>query len=173
MKTCRSKTCTETNPQLLSAFVADKRYKDGFQNRCKVCQKKYDADRFRKNRTKILQQSQTYYAVNIEVARAKRAMWRAMNKAYAKAYGAEYRKLNPGKELAKSRRCQLAKKNSVPLWITKAQVDEMTRIYENCPEGYEVDHIVPIQGRNVKGLHVSWNLQYLTIAENRSKSNKY
>jgi len=173
MKTCRSKTCTELNPQPLSAFVADSRYKDGLQNRCKVCQKKYDAERFLKNRTKILQRSQTYYAANIEVARAKRAVWRAINKAYAKVYGAEYRKQNPGKELAKSRRYQLAKKNSVPPWLTKAHVDEITRIYENCPEGYEVDHIVPLQGKNVKGFHVPWNLQYLTVADNRSKSNKY
>ena len=42
-------------------------------------------------------------------------------------------------------------------------------IYENCPEGYEVDHIVPI---SKGGLHHQDNLQYLPWLENRRKGNK-
>lgn len=41
--------------------------------------------------------------------------------------------------------------------------------YQNCPTGYEVDHIIPI---SKGGLHTLSNLQYLTVSENRSKSNK-
>jgi hypothetical protein len=41
--------------------------------------------------------------------------------------------------------------------------------YENCPKGYEVDHIIPI---SKGGLHTLDNLQYLTASENRKKSNK-
>jgi hypothetical protein len=161
------------NPQSIESFVKDSRYADGYQNRCKTCQKKYDAERFEKKRSEILQKSKDYYVANLEVARAKRALWRAMNKAYAREYGKKYRQENPGKELAKTRRYALAKINRTPGWLTKEQIDEMTRIYENCPEGYEVDHIIPLQGKNVSGLHVPSNLQYLTIAENRKKSNKY
>lgn len=100
-------------------------------------------------------------------------MWREMNRPYAKNYGREYRLLNPGRELAKTRRYALAKKNAVPKWLDKSQIENLTLVYINCPDGYEVDHIVPLRGKNVSGLHVPWNLQYLTVAENRKKSNKY
>lgn len=45
----------------------------------------------------------------------------------------------------------------------------MKQFYDNCPEGYEVDHIIPI---SKGGLHTLENLQYLTITENRKKGNK-
>jgi hypothetical protein len=51
-------------------------------------------------------------------------------------------------------------------------LDEIAYIYANCPHGYEVDHIIPLKGKNVSGLHVHGNLQYLTKEENRKKSNK-
>jgi len=50
-----------------------------------------------------------------------------------------------------------------------ADLKLMQKIYENCPEGYEVDHIIPI---SKGGLHHQDNLQYLTKEQNRSKSDK-
>lgn len=38
---------------------------------------------------------------------------------------------------------------------------------------HEVDHIVPLQGENVCGLHVETNLRVITKAANREKSNRW
>jgi 5-methylcytosine-specific restriction endonuclease McrA len=51
----------------------------------------------------------------------------------------------------------------------EADRKKIREFYDNCPAGYEVDHIIPISRG---GLHILENLQYLTISENRRKSNK-
>ena len=173
MKTCKNKDCTENNPQPIENFVKDSRCTGGYQNQCKSCKKKYDALRFEKNRTRILTQSKTYYESNLDSARKKRAEWRRDNKEYAAEYGKIYRAMYPGKGQARTRKYALSKRNAVPRWLSVEQLKEITLLYENCPKGYEVDHIIPLQGKNVKGLHVPWNLQYLTREDNRKKGNKY
>lgn len=58
----------------------------------------------------------------------------------------------------------------IPKWADKEKIQS---IYNNCPPGYHVDHIIPLNGKLVSGLHVETNLQYLTVEDNLSKSNKF
>ena len=77
---------------------------------------------------------------------------------------------DPAKELADNTRRELENENRVPKWADLKAIEEF---YRNRPEGYHVDHIIPLRGKNVSGLHVLNNLQYLPASENLSKNNKY
>ena len=58
------------------------------------------------------------------------------------------------------------KKLATPIW---ADLNKINEVYANCPEDMTVDHIIPITSPIVCGLHVSWNMQYLTRSANSKK----
>jgi hypothetical protein len=69
--------------------------------------------------------------------------------------------------------------SATPNWLTavnKAQIQEMYDIAKaremQTSVEYHVDHIIPINGKSVSGLHVPWNLQVITAKENLRKGNK-
>lgn len=75
----------------------------------------------------------------------------------------------------KAKMCRDAYRESrviaTPAW---ADMSAIRSVYvEATAKDLHVDHIVPLKGRNVCGLHVSWNLQLLTAFENRSKLNRF
>lgn len=74
------------------------------------------------------------------------------------------------RDVAKVLRNKLKRKHRVPAW---SEADAILKFYERCPDGYHVDHIVPLCGRTVSGLHVLANLQYLPAHENLAKSNSF
>ena len=92
----------------------------------------------------------------------------------------EYQKNNKGKTVAKTKRRELSKINRTPPWLNKDQLIQIEEFYIKAAEltkqtniKYHVDHIIPLQGKNVSGLHVPWNLQVIPASENLSKSNKF
>ena len=82
----------------------------------------------------------------------------------------EMRARNPQKYRAEvSVRRERVKQNT-PAW---SSIRDLVFFYSNCPDGFHVDHIIPLRGKTVSGLHVLSNLQYLPAKENMSKGNKY
>jgi hypothetical protein len=91
-----------------------------------------------------------------------------------------YRQNNKERYAGLSARRRARKSNATPTWLTPDHHAEMLRFYEEAARLtvetgviHHVDHIVPLQGKNICGLHVPWNLQVITMAENCSKGNRF
>ena len=92
----------------------------------------------------------------------------------------KWRKENPAKRNALKAAYKSSLVKATPLWLSKLQKEKIVLFYEQARdcflvsgEEYAVDHIVPIRGKNVCGLHVPWNLQVLPSDINRRKSNEF
>ena len=96
--------------------------------------------------------------------------WAERNKERKQKQWREWYERNKKKQVIKAAFEKAEKLKRMPPWADKKRIRE---IYENCPEGYHVDHIIPLRGENVSGLHIPENLQYLTAEENLKKSNKW
>lgn len=82
----------------------------------------------------------------------------------------EYQQDNLSTIVAKNALRRANKQRATPVW---ANLEKIRTIYENCPEGYHVDHIIPLNSDLVCGLHVESNLQYLLARDNMAKGNRF
>ena len=134
--------------------------KDYFSNYNKLYREKH-LDRLKENR-------KNHYTLNkLRYSKIKRVLdriYRVNNRAKCNANGAKRR---------------ASKLKATPRWLTVENFQEIKELYEIAQafklytgQEYHVDHIVPLQGENVCGLHVPWNLQIILASENIRKSNK-
>ncbi len=115
---------------------------------------------------------QRYVLNNPEKVKASKRKYREANKEKIAETKRAYFRNNQKKCYATKMMYEKKKLQRTPKWLTREDKQRITRIYMECPVGQEVDHIIPLNGETVSGLHVPWNLQYLSKTENISKSNK-
>ena len=116
----------------------------------------------------------TYNAEHLEKKRSACRKWHAKNSESVSLRNKTYRAMHPEKGREKRARRHARKMNALPKWLNDEDILEIKRIYKEAQRtGLTVDHIVPLQGKNVCGLHVQWNLQLLTNIENIRKSNRF
>lgn len=127
-----------------------------------LCQPCYDSQRNKTPEARIKQRQQykkrlAYHAEYDAKPeqKLKKRLWHNNNKGHSASITARYR---------------ARKDQRTPKW---ADLEKIKQIYINCPKGMAVDHIVPLRGEIVSGLHVHNNLQYLPIEENCKKRNKF
>ena len=153
-----------------------------------------------KNREKILANKREKYSKNSENEKERSKLYRENNKEkilkYSRWYEKNKRKNTKERKLANNKlvrkhyqknkaqyynkaiQRRVKKRNVTPVW---ADQDKIKEIYKKCIElnkkagfpKYHVDHIVPLKGKNVCGLHVENNLRVILAFENLSKGNSF
>ena len=193
MKKCSR--CKTTKP--FDLFYKNPRTKDGRNTFCKICHmedRKLRRERLRSNPVYV-EKERVYKRGYREktVAQRKRYMdrWRADNAdrviAYKKAnydrsrrYNIEYSKKNSAALLAKCRQRQANQIQRTPIWVGQEELWLISEAYELARLRtkitgikWHVDHIVPLQGKLVSGLHVPNNMQVIPAVENFRKNNRF
>lgn len=94
------------------------------------------------------------------------------NKERYRANARAYYEANKDKYIFKAFLRKKKIKRATPPWLTEEMKAEIKHLFDTRPEGYHVDHMIPLQGETVCGLNVPWNLQHMKDTENISKGNK-
>ena len=95
-------------------------------------------------------------------------------------YAKVWSKRNPHKVCAMASKRRASIRKQTPTWLTPDELWMIEEIYELAQkrtnlfgQKWEVDHIIPLNGKNVSGLHVPTNLQVIPAKVNRHKSSKF
>ena len=130
---------------------------------------KYRKEQYKKHRDRIYGYTKKYIENNKEKALESRRLSKRRNWNKQKFVAAVWKTRNRDKICFYASKRRAMKLLAMPIWANEEAIKEF---YKNCPKGYEVDHIIPLQGKTVCGLHIVENLQYLTPKENQIKGNK-
>ena len=152
MKTCSK--CKKEYLATLEYFPPNKKCKLGLNSHCRICKREA-------NRIASRNWCKQNYQNNPEKEKTRVLKNRENNRKQYNRYSTIY------KSAVRNKRIKHARTNDPKI------VEQIKEIYYNRPEGFTVDHIIPLKGKVVSGLHVPWNLQYLTKSENSSKRNKF
>jgi hypothetical protein len=136
---------------------------------CSECLSNYQKTYIANNKEQVQKRNAEYHQ---EYRKDKKDLLLEQSKAWHKN--------NRARSNALSKKRKTGKLKRTPPWLSEHQLFLMECRYSiakmlskyGC-EPWEVDHIVPLQGNKVCGLHVPWNLQVIPASENRKKGNKY
>ncbi|MGP1680853.1 MAG: hypothetical protein ACTS8S_00810 [Giesbergeria sp.] len=130
-----------------------------------------------KNREKRNAQARARIAKDPEHHNAKGRRWREANPGKAQAMMEKWRRANPGLAAANAARWRAALVQATPAWANQKKIAEFYETADGLSmltgEWYHVDHIVPLQGKTVRGLHCEANLQVLPEVDNIRKGNRH
>lgn len=190
------KTCSGCKVEFtLDNFHKDKQRPDGLRCYCKSCANQKKREQYKihranslqyikeyrvKNKEKLKEYSKKYCKENSEARKSYSKQWRKDNLERAREYDKQYALNNRAKLSAKESRRNAKKVKATPKWLTKEHLTEIDQMFQDCRDvewlsdsKLEVDHIIPLRGKNVCGLHVPWNLQVLPKVYNTIKNNKF
>lgn len=173
-KCCMTKTAQE------NFLWVKTRYHSWCHDCRKIEKKKWYQANSETEKVKAKETYKTYYPLNKEKISARTIEWQKNNKEKYSAKSRRWYENNKEKSFAYSAKYRASKSNACPAWLDENMSKEIESFYQKAHKisaetgvAQEVDHIVPLRGEIVCGLHVPWNLQVITQFENRSKRNNW
>lgn len=186
MRTPQVKQTTMEQHKICSVCGEDKFFEDyysrkdrriGIRPQCKECSKELRIKQEKNNPENHVKENQKFYFNHIEKMKEirKERYWQNAEK-YREDTNL-WRKLNPEKVKLKAQGMRHHLRKVTPPWADKAKIRE---IYKKARKmtvttgiNYHVDHIIPLNGKLVMGLHVHENLRIIPAHENLVKSNNF
>ena len=180
MKTCSTCNCDKQE----SEYSVRKASPDGLSYICKACASVERKARYAARRDIELAQMREYTARNKEKIAEYQKAWAVNNKDKCNRNAVAWQKRNPEKVKVSKRNIQgrrnAAKANATPIWsgelsdFVAQQANELASMREaTTGVKWHVDHVVPLRGTYVCGLHVWNNLRVISAIENMRKSNRF
>lgn len=155
-----------------------KKYRENRKNE----KSEYDRKRRSEKLESILEVARTYYkkVKNENKYKERIKKYKNLNRDKINERERKNAKNRRGVIASKAAKKRAIKKKACPKWLSKEQHEEIKYFYKLANEiswlfegeKLHVDHIVPLCGRDVCGLHVPWNLQIIPAKQNLKKSNK-
>lgn len=150
---------------------------------CLGCKRDYEKKWSAANKEYIASKSALYRERHAEKVKAVRLMRYDLDPARYVARARRWEKNNPEQHRAIrnaiAARYRAAKRNASLPWLSEEQKQQILAFYDEAVEcarrtgiKHDVDHIVPLRGKTVSGLHVPWNLRVIPARENQSKGNR-
>ena len=120
-----------------------------------------------------------YYEKTKESLYVKTRMWRLQNPEKNSVYATRNRQKHPDAKNADTAKRRADKLQRTPWWLSKDELWLIREAYALAKQRtkmfgftWHVDHVIPLRGQNVSGLHVPWNLQVIPARANIAKGNK-
>lgn len=113
---------------------------------------------------------------NKKKARLRTKEWVSKNKEKKREYDREWVKNNRAVSNSHKAKRRAKERRATPAWLTQANLEAIKAIYIKAERlsketgiPHQVDHIVPLSGKTVSGLHVPWNLRAIPAPENNRR----
>ena len=163
----RMKLYRQKNSTMIAA--RNKAYRELNKEKIQKSNKAYRED----NKDQIKLSGERYRALNADHISRQSAIYRDKNSEQIKAQSREYRRKNP----KVTRRSWMIRRKTVdqqqPAWASQAAINSVylqaRQLTEDTGIQFHVDHVIPLKGKLVSGLHCESNLQILTATENLKK----